>query len=266
MDYSIGEVSALLNISRDMIRYYEKQGAIKAGRNSGNNYRRYDSMDVFWLMEAMQHKSWGIPISEIDDIRNHEYTSNTAKYLHDESLKQEKEVEYRKLLSERLKDLESYMLTGLKNIGNFWAEKTKAQYRCHLVRGKGDEYERINLSRETSGYVFSEKTLPFIDNGISVNGEYTDWEIVIKKQYADLLMEELPDAFYELPGELCLCTHVDIGEIGHFRKDCFKALEEYAAANGYVSPKGGRIRGILLGRGTEGGLFHRVVKISIPIE
>ena len=40
--YSIGEVSTLLNLSRDMIRYYEKQGAIRASRGAENNYRRYD--------------------------------------------------------------------------------------------------------------------------------------------------------------------------------------------------------------------------------
>ena len=50
--YSIGEVSTLLNLSRDMIRYYEKQGAIRASRGAENNYRRYDSMEVFWLLEA----------------------------------------------------------------------------------------------------------------------------------------------------------------------------------------------------------------------
>lgn len=47
MEYTIGEVSELLNLSRDMIRYYEKQGAIHSKRNETNNYRTYDDMEVF---------------------------------------------------------------------------------------------------------------------------------------------------------------------------------------------------------------------------
>ena len=68
MEYSIGEVSNILNLSKDMVRYYEKQGAIKASRNPENNYRTYETMEVFWLLEAVQHKSWGIPISEIAEF------------------------------------------------------------------------------------------------------------------------------------------------------------------------------------------------------
>ena len=50
--YSIGEVSTLLHLSRDMIRYYEKQGAIKASRGTGNNYRKYAPMEVFQRYET----------------------------------------------------------------------------------------------------------------------------------------------------------------------------------------------------------------------
>lgn len=32
MEYKIGEVSKILNISKEMIRYYEKQGILKPSR------------------------------------------------------------------------------------------------------------------------------------------------------------------------------------------------------------------------------------------
>ena len=103
--YSIGEVSTLLNLSRDMIRYYEKQGAIRASRGAENNYRRYDSMEVFWLLEAMQHKSWGVPISEISGIRNHEYTINTEQFLGEEVRRIRQNIHYQELLAQRLEQL-----------------------------------------------------------------------------------------------------------------------------------------------------------------
>lgn len=51
MEYKIGEVSKILNISKEMIRYYEKQGILKPSRKEDNNYRTYSVMDVFLLME-----------------------------------------------------------------------------------------------------------------------------------------------------------------------------------------------------------------------
>lgn len=265
MEYSIGEVSALLHISRDMIRYYEKQGAIRSSRNAENNYRCYDSMEVFWLLEAMQHKSWGIPISKIADIRNHEYTFNTSQFLQNEADRQRQEASYKKLLSRRLEELKGYMLTGMRNVGNYWVENSEAEYRCPLVRSKGDEYERINLPEEASIYSFSEKNLPFIDNGLTVSGEYTDWELSIGKHYADSLNNPVPDAFVQLPGGLRLCTNIDIGEIGAFDSQRFEVLWQYAELHGYRLQPNCRIRGTLLGRGFERGTFHRIVKISLPI-
>lgn len=48
MEYKIGEVSKILNISKEMIRYYEKQGILKPSRKEDNNYRTYSVMDVFY--------------------------------------------------------------------------------------------------------------------------------------------------------------------------------------------------------------------------
>ena len=50
MEYKIGEVSKILNISKEMIRYYEKQGILKPSRKEDNNYRTYSVMDVFLLI------------------------------------------------------------------------------------------------------------------------------------------------------------------------------------------------------------------------
>ena len=53
MEYKIGEVSKILNISKEMIRYYEKQGILKPSRKEDNNYRTYSVMDVFLLKQPI---------------------------------------------------------------------------------------------------------------------------------------------------------------------------------------------------------------------
>ena len=263
--YSIGEVSTLLNLSRDMIRYYEKQGAIRASRVAENNYRRYDSMEIFWLLEAMQHKSWGIPISEISGIRNHEYTIKTEQFLSEEVKRIRADIHYRELLGQRLEQLQMNMLLSTKNIGCFWVEQIPSVYCCHLVTGRGDEYERINLSEKSSAFIFSDQHLPFFDSGLEVENDRVEWEMGVQEKYIEAFETEIPDDFIKIPGGVCLCTHIDIGEIGSFNQEVFHILPEFAAEHGFNVPDGAKIRGILLGRGYESGEFRRIVKVHLPI-
>ena len=263
--YSIGEVSTLLNLSRDMIRYYEKQGAIRASRVAENNYRRYDSMEIFWLLEAMQHKSWGIPISEISGIRNHEYTIKTEQFLSEEVKRIRADIHYRELLAQRLEQLQMNMLLSTKNIGCFWVEQIPSVYCCHLVTGRGDEYERINLSEKSSAFIFSDQHLPFFDSGLEVEDDRVEWEMGVQEKYIEAFETEIPDDFIRIPGGVCLCTHIDIGEIGSFNQEVFHILPEFAAEHGFNVPDGAKIRGSLLGRGYESGEFRRIVKVHLPI-
>ena len=274
-EYSIGEVSSLLNLSRDMIRYYEKQGAIHSKRNEANNYRTYDTMEIFWLMEAVQHKSWGIPISEITNIRHNQYTVSTEEFLTREIDRLEEGISYQSLLAERLRQLQQYLHFGTCNIGNFWIEEMPATFRFHLVRGHGgDYYERINLSDEISRFSFSDRIFPFFTSGLTVGEGYADWEITIQEFYLFRLFhvnspeeaaDHLPDNYEYIPSCPALCTHLDIGEIGHFDPNSFDVIMKYAVDHGYKCPDGARIRGLLLGRGYENGHFRRILRLYLPV-
>ena len=64
--YKIGDVSKILNISSEMIRYYEKCGFIKPDRNN-NKCRKYTLHDIFALTECLYYTSWKIKIADIKD-------------------------------------------------------------------------------------------------------------------------------------------------------------------------------------------------------
>ena len=265
MEYTIGEVSAIVNLSRDMIRYYEKQGAIRADRNSTNRYRTYDTMEVFWLLEAVVHKSWGVPISEIQDIRREQYTVNTEKFLEGEITKKEKESAFINLFVKRLRQLRDYASLSMLNIGNFWIERVPAVYCFHLVTGRGDEYDRIQMPEEASRFIFSENVLPFFDSGFTVLGDTVDWEMRIEEQYLKALHAKLPEGFVKVSERICLCSNIDMGEIGSFDSSVFSVLRDYAAHHGYTVPEGEPIQGFILGRGYEEGHFRRIVRFYMPV-
>ena len=264
--YSIGEVSSLLNLSRDMIRYYEKQGAIHSQRNENNNYRTYDTMEVFWLLEAVQHKTWGVPINQITEMRQHQYTVSTDRFLELKIKELNASVTYQALLANRLQELRRDMSFSVLNIGNFWITEMPASYRYHLVRGRdGDDYDRINLSPEVSQFVFSERLFPFFETGLTVRDGCADWEMTINPLYTDKLCTDLPAGFEFISSSPVLCTHIDIGEIGTFNPQDFDIILDYADQHGYSYPENACIRGSLLGRGFEGNRFRRILRLYLPI-
>ncbi len=266
MEYSIGEVSNILNLSKDMVRYYEKQGAIKASRNPENNYRTYETMEVFWLLEAVQHKSWGIPISEIADVRKNRYDQNTDTFLSRKIGELKDEIAYKELLRGRLENIREQIPLSRINVGNFWVRRTPAAWTCHLVTGRGDQYDRISISAKESRVVFDEKNIPFFENGFIVYDDRVEWEMMIRKDFADALKITLPETFTFIPEAAALCTNVDIGEIGEFDPKVFEALPAYARSKGYSIRENEPMRGILLGRGYDDGRFHRIVRLNLPIQ
>ena len=176
-----------------------------------------------------------------------------------------KDLRFRELLADRLDELRTNMLLSTRNIGCFWVENIPSAYHCHLVTGHRDEYEQINLSEKSSSFIFSDRHLPFFDNGLIVEEDGVNWEMCVQEKYVASFEEEIPDDFTKTCGEVCLCTHIDIGEIGSFKQDIFSVLPQYAEEHGFRVRDGAKVRGILLGRGYEDGEFRRIVKLFRPI-
>lgn len=66
----IGELSEKTGLSRDAIRFYEKNGLINMGRNSRrtNNYKEYSDEVCQRLLFIKQIKSFGFTLREVSEI------------------------------------------------------------------------------------------------------------------------------------------------------------------------------------------------------
>ena len=124
MDYSIRDVSEILNLSREMIRYYEKYGVILPRRNDENNYRSYSTFDIFMLLDTLQYRSWGIQIKGMQDLRQEDFLQKSRQHLclYRERLKEE--VLYKQLLLERIDTITDRSQTAYLNFGNHWVKNT----------------------------------------------------------------------------------------------------------------------------------------------
>lgn len=64
----IAELEQRTGVSRDTLRYYEKQGLIKEVSRAGNNYRDYPEQAVNRVTMVRQLKELGFSLSEIRDL------------------------------------------------------------------------------------------------------------------------------------------------------------------------------------------------------
>lgn len=66
--YNIKEISELLNINTNKIRFYEKKGLIKPRRDPINDYRFFSESDLIKLQTILMYRVLNFPIEDIKDI------------------------------------------------------------------------------------------------------------------------------------------------------------------------------------------------------
>lgn len=88
---SIKEVEQLTDITKQNIRYYEKQGLITPGRNPENDYREYSETDVRQLKVIKVLRKLDMPIEEIRKLLHHDITLSDAMQIQKERLTQERD-------------------------------------------------------------------------------------------------------------------------------------------------------------------------------
>lgn len=262
MEYKIGEVSKILNISKEMIRYYEKQGILKPSRKEDNNYRTYSVMDVFLLMEIIRYQSIHFGIKDISVLLSNHYIEKYSQYLHDYYQEIDQDIMKKILLKERVKDLAERIETCQYNIAKYWIKKIPSYQLVFLTSGQGDRYEKIELLDENRNLLFSKERMVYVESIVLFDDQKETWWYGIQNQYVQALDLTLRDV-YQLNEQTCLCTMIDMGEIGEFNRDKLNPIFEYIKENGYQVS--GIPRGIIIGRGYEGKKFQRIMEIQIPI-
>jgi len=263
MEYKTGEVAKLLNVSKEMIRYYEKSGAFRPTRKE-NNYRSYTMLDIFSLIEVIEYKEMGIKLKDIDDMVNENFNIKYIQKLNELINNLDKEIYKKQLLKQRIQLIIDRNELCKANVGNYWIEKAPARTLMLLQKAIGDEYDKIDLPIKMAQAVFSPNNIVFNDGTIFFKEDHDEWWLSFDQCYYDVL--ELPNLgkIKHLDTQYCLCTIVDVGDLGSFNRYCYKDLLKYMEQKGYK--QNGEIYGLLLSRGYEKNQFSRMFQIFAPIQ
>lgn len=263
MSYRISDVADIFQISREMVRYYEKQGVISSVRKTDNNYRMYSIWDVFSFLDFLQYKEMGLSAKELADIRKHDFSTNMCQRLKQEKQRLEDEIRYKECMRARIEEILERMECYRYNEENYWVKRVGGRYLFHFLTSENDEYGDVDMPVKLRKEIFSDRLMPMLDPCVEFRNK-NEWWYAISEKYDMLLDEDCKKQAEYQPPKICLCTVIDMGQIGAFTRECLKPVLSVMQTKGYEQD--GDITGVLLGRGMEKQQYIRKMEIQIPIK
>ncbi|HHW03743.1 MAG TPA: MerR family transcriptional regulator [Thermoanaerobacterales bacterium] len=270
MSLKIGEVSKLLNMSVETIRFYESQNIIKPSRKADSKYRIYETWDIFFLMECMKYRSFDISVKDISKILHAESLDFFLQKIDEKQNRINDEIRYNTLLYEKIEQYRSSLETVELNEGNFWIKKIPEQLYFIYLSSQGDQYEEL----DSTNPLFSEwmNFLPFVEFGLHVtlkdliNRNTVDriqWSLITEKKYADILKLPVNESVKFVPSQLCICTIINAGDKGNLSLKLFNPIMEYLQTSNYKIC--GDVIGKLLVRVHKSKRYCRYFEVQIPV-
>lgn len=105
MSYSIKQVAAMLGISPQTLRFYERYGIDAGTRAAGEGYRRYSHAGVDELMSIRKYRNCGFTLARASKALNSQNPDTVAAMLHDQAHALEKEATLKMLFAQKMKAL-----------------------------------------------------------------------------------------------------------------------------------------------------------------
>lgn len=269
MKYKRGEVSKILNIPFDTLRYYEQKNIINPSKGENNNYRFYDAWDINFLLECKKFRSYDFSLVEIEEILHKGSLKDFIDKIDDRQQYIEKKLEYYKLLEKKNFEY-SKSLKGIQTNLN----------KCTISEQPGKYYfiHRYNYSYEYA-YKIGDvakvwlEYFPFVDFMVELpqkavmeresSNEYK-WGFSVNKEYAKAFNLPLNDKVKVVDAKKCVYTVICAGEKGSFSLKLLNNAMDYMEKSNLKLC--GDVTGNLLTRVHEPEGFSRYIEVWLPIE
>lgn len=263
MNYKISDISNIFQISKEMIRYYEKQGAISSVRKEENNYRIYSIWDIFNFLDFLQYKNLGISAKELSKIKENHFSKSMKEHMRILKKELDEEIQYKHIIRNRMDELLERMECCEFNEKNYWVKRIPGKYMYHFLTSTNDSYGEIQIPLEIRKHIFSDYLMPLLDPCIEFQNK-NEWWYSISDTYADVLDDSCLKEARHVDSQICLCSIVNMGEIGEFTTNCLQSVKNYMKEKGFE--QSGTITGVLLGRGKEENVYVRRMEIQVPLK
>lgn len=265
MYYKISEVSQMIDIPIDTIRYYEKRGILSPIRKG--KYRAFSDEDIYILCEYKKMRSYGLTLNEIKEF-NH--VDDMQDYIERFIVIRDECDQKMKYYLALKKSMESSvnMLENVKNyVGNYQMTEIRAKYYIDFFQQKkaGLDCDDIWKSWIHDYYPWVEyiAVLDLADGESENITENSMWANAIDEEFVMSLHIPVNEVVQRIPAQKALFTVVNrYGERLIDKKFIEEIRRELEERNLILD---GKIIGKMIARIKEKDNILRYIGIWIPV-
>ena len=235
MKYRIGVVSALLGLSQEGLRLYERSGILNTKRElSSGNYRSYSHLDITALIRARSYHNYGFSMQEMEKLINTDSIDTVLDEFAGMKEKLEEELAWKEMLMKYMGEMLALIKTIPEDTNRIVVSSRPAMYRFEFI-------ERDKLIIEPEQYKSFQRWVNLTP--ISFASQRDSWEDIINgrqnsknamaitAEYAEKLGVAVDENVTYYPECTCLYTIEEQSGEESTDKGYLKRLINYVNAN-----------------------------------
>ena len=235
MRYKIGDVSRILGISTDLLRYYEKKGVVKPQKDQSNDYRYYDTWDINFLIDCLWYKRLGFGIPQVAYMVTECYHGDLMSLLDEKSDQLEGELRRQEMLLRRLREYRD-TVERVKALMGETEIAMSPERICYLNRFNNSYDNRPvmqKLSRQWLEYMpFCQRYFEIPEDGLLGDGDDFAWGFSLTADYAEELNVPVKPPVKKLESRKCLHSAFRSSGRNAFTPRHLEYLRDYAGEHG----------------------------------
>lgn len=267
--YKIGDVSKILGISPDLLRYYEKKGVVKPTKDATNDYRYYDFWDINFLLDCIWFKNFGFSIDQISEmVRIHSTGELSALFEQKEDELQET-IFRSQLLLERAEEHRGDLAKINRLLGK--CELAESPEFVRYINRYTDNFDTSPALQKLSHDWLN--LMPFVHRCFEIaeidlkrgDGKDYSWGLSLSMDYVERLHVSTEPPVIHVPAhKRCIHSVFKSSGKGNFSPQLLGYMVDYAIFNDLSIC--GPARGILLASVLENDSLTGYFEVWLPVE
>lgn len=264
----IGEISKILNLKPETIRYYEQEGIIYPHRKGDSAFREYNIWDFLELCECRRLRQMDFGIKDIKRLMKSESLAEVITALFEKHAEILKTVNRKIVLAAEVKSLADRIRNAPLNIGNYWFKREEEKIGIYFTKRTGTQYADVDtnnpyLQKWLANNLFINGYISVRVDDILAQRDRNDWFFCTS--LINFQMLHLPEqGVIHIPEQMYLHTVLDIGEKESLTLEMMEPVLDYIKSKGLETEN--YIIGEIMMRCYEGKTLHRYVEIMAPIK
>lgn len=202
MSYTVKQVAAMLGISAQTLRFYERYGIEAGKRDEESGYRNYSHAGVDELMSIRKYRNCGFTLADAANVMKTEKPDDVADMLMRQHDELEKEMAYKRLVMQKLHAVAAQVRRRDEGI---WMTQVEPLLCCRVLN---QERKPDNSAYRVLGYWA--QWLPMAQWTLYVSPDFSQcfYGFSVEKESADICGIKRDENCFDAGQQTCICRYV----------------------------------------------------------